>query len=249
LNPRTPTGQAPQACASKTLPFSTGLFDLAWQHEPPIIGRTPANTRPRSRKNTGQRQGPNWLSPSNTIHGIRIMFNSTWPRNPTQPKPCLSNLDRKQVPMATRRRKTRRLRGSRCHGWGRSGQHRDSGMQGGHGNAGWKRHRWSSVIRYGWEIGKTGFTPVNPKYQRAINIDQLSQNLQSLSEQGKTKSAGNRIEIDLGQIGYTKLLGRGNVTQPLRITVAQCTEKAAIKISQAGGEVILPKPAEASKES
>ena len=46
LNPRTPTGQAPQACASKTLPFSTGLFDLAWQHEPPIIGRTPANTRP-----------------------------------------------------------------------------------------------------------------------------------------------------------------------------------------------------------
>jgi large subunit ribosomal protein L15 len=121
-------------------------------------------------------------------------------------------------------------------------------MQGGHGNAGWKRHRWSSVIRYGWEIGKTGFTPVNPKYQRAINIDQLSQNLQTLSEQGKTKSAGNRIEIDLGQIGYTKLLGRGNVTQPLRITVAQCTEKAASKISQAGGEVVLPKPAEASKE-
>ena len=150
--------------------------------------------------------------------------------------------------MATRRRKTRRLRGSRCHGWGRSGQHRDSGMQGGHGNAGWKRHRWSSVIRYGWEIGTRGFTPVNAKYQRAINIDQLSQNLQTLSEQGKTKSTGNRIEIDLGQIGYTKLLGRGNVTQPLRITVAQCTEKAASKISQAGGEVILPKLAEASKE-
>jgi len=150
--------------------------------------------------------------------------------------------------MATRRRKTRRLRGSRCHGWGRSGQHRDSGMQGGHGNAGWKRHRWSSVIRYGWEIGKTGFTPINPKHQRTINIDQLSQNLQTLSEQGKTKPAGNRIEVDLGQIGYTKLLGNGKVTQPLRIVVAQCTEKAASKISQAGGEVVLPKPAEASKE-
>ncbi len=150
--------------------------------------------------------------------------------------------------MATRRRKTRRLRGSRCHGWGRSGQHRDSGMQGGHGNAGWKRHRWSSVIRYGWEIGKTGFTPVNPKYQRAINIDQLNQNLPTLTEQGKTKPAGNRIEIDLGQIGYTKLLGTGKITQSLRIIVAQCTEKAASKISQAGGEVVLPKPAEASKE-
>src|SRR6266700_2304297 len=141
--------------------------------------------------------------------------------------------------MATRRRKTRRLRGSRCHSWGRSGQHRDSGMQGGHGNAGWKRHRWSSVIRYGWEIGKTGFTPINPKHQRTINIDQLNQNLQTLSEQGKTKPAGNRIEVDLGQIGYTKLLGNGRVTQPLRIIVAQCTEKAASKISEAGGEVVL----------
>jgi large subunit ribosomal protein L15 len=121
-------------------------------------------------------------------------------------------------------------------------------MQGGHGNAGWKRHRWSSVIRYGWEIGTTGFVPVRPKYQRAINIDQLSQNLQTLSEQGKTKSSGNRIEVDLGQIGYTKLLGKGNVTQPLRIIVAQCSEMAASKISQAGGEIVLPKAAEASKE-
>jgi large subunit ribosomal protein L15 len=150
--------------------------------------------------------------------------------------------------MATRRRKTRRLRGSRCHGWGRSGQHRDSGMQGGHGNAGWKRHRWSSVIRYGWEIGTTGFVPVNPKYRRAINIDQLSQNLQTLSELGRTKSSGNRIEVDLGEMGYTKLLGKGNITQPLRIIVAQCSEMAASKISRAGGEIVLPKPAEASKE-
>jgi large subunit ribosomal protein L15 len=150
--------------------------------------------------------------------------------------------------MATRRRKTRRLRGTRCHGWGRSGQHRDSGMQGGHGNAGWKRHRWSSVIRYGWEIGKTGFTPVNQKPQRAINIDELTLTLQTLAEQGKTKPSGYRTEIDLGQIGYTKLLGKGKVTQPLRIIVAQCTEKAASKISQAGGEVVLPQPVEASKE-
>jgi large subunit ribosomal protein L15 len=121
-------------------------------------------------------------------------------------------------------------------------------MQGGHGNAGWKRHRWSSVIRYGWEIGTTGFVPVRPKYMRAINIDQLSQNLPTLSEQGKTKSAGNLIEVDLGQIGYTKLLGKGKVSQPLRIIVAQCSEMAASKISKAGGEIVLPKAPEASKE-
>jgi large subunit ribosomal protein L15 len=245
LNPRTPTGQAPQACASKTL-HSTGLFDLAWQHEPPHTKADSRKHQARSRRDTRPGQGPNWLSPSTYITKSGQCLIE--PRPGPHPNPTYPNQQEKDVPMATRRRKTRRLRGSRCHGWGRSGQHRDSGMQGGHGNAGWKRHRWSSVIRYGWEIGTTGFVPVRPKYQRAINIDQLSQNLQTLSEQGKTKSSGNRIEVDLGQIGYTKLLGKGNVTQPLRIIVAQCSEMAASKISQAGGEIVLPKPPEASKE-
>lgn len=150
--------------------------------------------------------------------------------------------------MATRHRKTRKLRASRTHGWGRSGQHRDSGMQGGHGNAGWKRHRWSSVIRYGWEIGTKGFVPVNTRPGKAINVGDLDLGLETLVSEGKTKQAGNRIEIDLGQIGYTKLLGSGTVRQPLRIIVAQCSEKAANKISQAGGEIILPKTPEPNKE-
>ncbi len=150
--------------------------------------------------------------------------------------------------MATRHRKTRRLRASRCHGWGRSGQHRDSGMQGGHGNAGWKRHRWSSVIRYGWQIGKTGFTPVNPKDQNTINIGDLNLELDTLTAQGKTRQAQDKIEINLGEIGYSKLLGNGRITRPLRIIVAQCSEKAAAKISQAGGQVVLPQTAEPVKE-
>ena len=121
-------------------------------------------------------------------------------------------------------------------------------MQGGHGNAGWKRHRWSSVIRYGWEIQTKGFTPVNQSQQKAINVGDLALGIDSLIAEGKTKRAGNKIEIDLGQIGYTKLLGGGTVRQPLRIIIAQASEKAASKISQAGGEVILPKPAEPVKE-
>jgi large subunit ribosomal protein L15 len=150
--------------------------------------------------------------------------------------------------MATRRRKTRRLRGSRCHGWGRSGQHRDSGMQGGHGNAGWKRHRWSSVIRYGWEIGKTGFTPVNKQPEKAINVGDLELGVDSFVAEGKTKQSGNKIEIDLGQMGYTKLLGGGKINRPLRIIISQATEKAVNKINQAGGELILPQTPEPVKE-
>ncbi len=124
-------------------------------------------------------------------------------------------------------------------------------MQGGHGNAGWKRHRWSSVIRYGWVIGKTGFTPVNKSYQLAINVGDLSLSLERFLEEGHAKQTGNKIEINLTLMGYTKLLGDGNVKQPLRVIVAESSERAAEKISKAGGELVLPEPhktAEASKE-
>lgn len=121
-------------------------------------------------------------------------------------------------------------------------------MQGGHGNAGWKRHRWSSVIRYGWEIGKTGFTPVNTRYRKAINIGDLNLGLDKLIETGKTKQANGKIEINLGELGYTKLLGNGKITHPLRIIVAQSSERASQKISQAGGQVILPETTEPVKQ-
>lgn len=175
------------------------------------------------------------------------MFNSAGPRllhvqNQFIPATIWRECD---PALATRHRKTRRLRASRTHGWGRSGQHRDSGMQGGHGNAGWKRHRWSSVIRYGWKIGKTGFTPVNKSYQRAINVGDLNLGLDKFIEDGFAKQTGDKIELNLSQMGYTKLLGDGSITQPLRVIVAKCSERAAEKISQAGGEVILPP---ASKE-
>src|ERR1700740_2420934 len=45
--------------------------------------------------------------------------------------------------MPTRIRKVRRMRGSRTHGYGQIGQHRHSGKQGGHGNAGLHKHKWS----------------------------------------------------------------------------------------------------------
>ena len=142
--------------------------------------------------------------------------------------------------MTTAKRKTRKLRGSRCHGWGRSGQHRDSGMLGGHGNAGWKRHKWSAVIRYGLEIGERGFHPVKPKHVHAINVGDLSLQLDRLIAEGHAKQAGNIVEVDLGKAGYQKLLGSGGISQPLRIIVEQTSELAQEKIGKAGGEIVQP---------
>ncbi|HZY46384.1 MAG TPA: uL15 family ribosomal protein [Candidatus Bathyarchaeia archaeon] len=142
--------------------------------------------------------------------------------------------------MPTSERKTRKLRASRTHGWGRSGQHRDSGMLGGHGNAGWKRHKWSAVIRYDLEIGRRGFHPVNHKTINAINVGDLALQLERLIAEGSAKQSGNIVEVDLGKAGYQKLLGNGGISRPLRIIVAATSEHAKEKIGRAGGEIILP---------
>jgi len=97
-------------------------------------------------------------------------------------------------------------------------------------------------------IGKSGFTPVDRHLGKAINISDLELGLDQLIEQGKAKQSEGKIEINLGEIGYSKLLGNGTITRPLKILVARCSERAAEKISQAGGQVILPQPAEPVKQ-
>ncbi|HEX4919982.1 MAG TPA: uL15m family ribosomal protein, partial [Candidatus Bathyarchaeia archaeon] len=59
-------------------------------------------------------------------------------------------------------------------------------------------------------------------------------------EEGRAKQSGSKFEINLGDMGFTKLLGNGRIRHPVRVVVAECSEKAANKISQAGGEVVLP---------
>ena len=113
-------------------------------------------------------------------------------------------------------------------------------MLGGHGNAGWKRHKWSAVIRYGLEIGERGFHPVKPKHVHAINVGDLSLQLDRLIAEGHAKQAGNIVEVDLGKAGYQKLLGSGGISQPLRIIVEQTSELAQEKIGKAGGEIVSP---------
>jgi large subunit ribosomal protein L15 len=113
-------------------------------------------------------------------------------------------------------------------------------MLGGHGNAGWKRHKWSAVIRYDLQMGSRGFHPVRQKITNAINVGDLVLELDRLMEEGSAKQVGKLVEVDLGKAGYQKLLGKGETSQPLRIIVAKTSELAQEKIGKAGGEIVLP---------
>jgi large subunit ribosomal protein L15 len=130
--------------------------------------------------------------------------------------------------MPHKERKTRKMRGSRTHGYGRIGQHRDAGSKG-HRKVGRHKHLWSYVVAHEPDyFGKHGFTsPQSLKRQEnTINIKQLN----ALTVENN--------QLDLTSLGYTKLLGTGTVTKPLTITVAACSKTAQQKIEKAGGQVV-----------
>ncbi len=153
--------------------------------------------------------------------------------------------------MATRQRKVRRLRGSRTHGWGTSGQHRGSGMRGGSGQAGRYRHKRSRLIRtkeysemrY---AGKKGFISVAQKQrqERSLNLVQLTGLVTQLTRENRLKTENSVPVVDLRELGYAKLLGTGSVSQALRVKVGKCSESALRKLKEAGGDAMTEKTSE-----
>ena len=135
-------------------------------------------------------------------------------------------------------RKIRKQRGSRTHGWGRVGQHRAGGSRGGHGKAGFHKHKWSYVIKYEPDyFGKRGFT--SPKsVRRKVNVINVGV-LDEMAEKLSTRMEKNKFFIDLESLGYTKLLGTGNVTKPLIVKVPSSSSSATEKIKEAGGQILI----------
>ena len=133
-------------------------------------------------------------------------------------------------------RKTRKMRGSRTHGYGRIGQHRDAGSRG-QRKVGRHKHLWSYVTAHEPDyFGKHGFTsPQSTKRkENTLNIKQLNE-LAPETHAGKDTP-----HINLTTLGYTKLLGTGKIAKPLTITVAACSKTAEEKIKRAGGKVVIP---------
>ncbi len=139
--------------------------------------------------------------------------------------------------MPTRLRKTRERRGSRTCGYGRVGQHRDTGSRP-YRKVGFHKHKWSYVTTYEPEyFGKAGFTsPIS--LGRKVNTINISE-VDRMAGQLATAEKGSKPLVDLASLGYTKLLGSGRVTRALSIKVASCSKSAMEKVEKAGGEVLV----------
>ncbi len=139
--------------------------------------------------------------------------------------------------MATRNRKTRKLRGSRTHGWGQVAQHRASGHKGGLGKSGMLKHHFSTMLKeFPDHFGHDSTHPPHPniikKWTSVRELDDIFAN-SGKDEQGK------KI-IDLVGLGYDKLLGGGQVKNAYTVKIKQFTKSAQEKVKQSGGEVLTP---------
>lgn len=141
--------------------------------------------------------------------------------------------------VTNKKRKVVKYRGSTTHGGGHRKKRRGAGNRGGRGRAG--RGKKGKAKKQMYEkMGKHGFTSLQAGTEiKVINLSQI----------GLLVSKGTVIEkegvLDLGSLGYQKLLGTGSSLPKLKIKVDSCSRKAREKIEAAGGEVIS---AEASSE-
>src|SRR3989338_2946791 len=115
--------------------------------------------------------------------------------------------------VVTKRKKHSRFRGFRTY-HGSHKKWKGAGNRGGVGNVGLSRHKKGYMLKYDSEhFGKHGFKRHYSLIEdiRAINlkdIDSMADKLNEPVEDGK-------MRINLGKLGYNKLLGSGRITKPL----------------------------------
>ena len=133
------------------------------------------------------------------------------------------------------KQKCKKQRGLSSHGWGHKKKHRGAGNRGGRGNAGTGKRadtkKPTIINQYGnTYFGRRGFNVPAKKLQNPISLRDIDR----LIEAGTVSE-----EINLTEKGYTKLLGTGNISKPIKITIAAASKGAIEKVKKLGGEVIL----------
>tara|TARA_B100000749_G_scaffold226316_1_gene181858 strand:- start:806 stop:1306 length:501 start_codon:yes stop_codon:yes gene_type:complete len=137
--------------------------------------------------------------------------------------------------MATRLRKTRKLRGGRHMGWGQVGQHRASGHKGGLGQSGMLKHHFSSMLKD--DPDHFGHGSNNPPTRNIIKKWTSVRDLDDLYLKSGKQENDKKV-LDLKALGFDKLLGGGQVKNAYSIQIDQFTSKAEDKVKTAGGELL-----------
>jgi large subunit ribosomal protein L15 len=139
-------------------------------------------------------------------------------------------------------RKSRKFRGKRAQGYGNHKRHRGSGSIGGSGQSGLHKHKWSTTLKEDPNhFGKYGFVRprANTRIIKAINVGELE------------SIAGDKKQVNLGEMGFAKVIGSGTIGRPLEVLAQSFSKHAKEKIEAAGGKAteLAEKEAETAADS
>jgi large subunit ribosomal protein L15 len=127
-----------------------------------------------------------------------------------------------------KKKKVLKYRGKRSYGYGSHKSHRGGGSRGGRGKAGMHKHKWSYTVKFApGKYGKRGFKPIDKKEIATINVSELE------------RICEGRKEINLGDMGIDKVLGKGRIGSAIEVMAKSFSKKAAEKIEAAGGKVVV----------
>ncbi len=149
-----------------------------------------------------------------------------------------------------KRKKVNRYRGHSNHGGGARKKRRGAGSRGGRGMAGTGKRAGQEKAGMAPVLGRHGFLPLRTVTKvRTISVAYFTKTrIEKMVKAGTAVKEGSSVSVDLGKLGYTKLLGTGKTTQKLKLTVASCSSGAVERIKAAGGEVITPAEKSATKK-
>ncbi len=112
-------------------------------------------------------------------------------------------------------------------------------MRGGKGKAGGRKHFWIRTVKYEPDrYKKIGFKPPSSLEPRAVTIN--IGDLENLARNKLDMEVGgaDALDLDLEELGYEKLLGRGKIIVPLAIKIPEYSSRALEKIEAAGGHIV-----------
>ena len=72
----------------------------------------------------------------------------------------------------------------------------------------------------------------------AVNLIYLEEQAENLIAKGLASKEGDAIVIDVTDLGYDKVLGKGKITKTFKISAPQFSASAIEKIEELGGEAI-----------
>lgn len=95
-------------------------------------------------------------------------------------------------------------------------------------------------MQQGWTYGKHGFhrPPACQTETSALNVGELDEMAPYLVEAGVASEKDGAVSIDLGELGFDKLLGDGRVSRKYAIRIAAASASARAKVEEQGGQII-----------